>query len=162
MRIHSHKNHRDVSMSYNELRKGRFSEASQVYFVTTVTHRRNQLFNDFSSARIIINTMRHLNDAEYVNSLSWVVMPDHLHWLFQLGDKNSLPVVMKNLKAVSARSINKKLNRQGRVWQRSYYDRGIRCDEDIKQLSRYIVANPLRAGLVENIEEYPHWDADWL
>ena len=149
-------------MSYNELRKGRFSEANQIYFVTTVTHQRNKLFNDFSSSRIVINTMKHLNDDKYVNSLSWVVMPDHLHWLFQLGEKGSLPEVIKRLKAISAQRINKELNRQGQVWQKSYYDRGMRCDEDIKKLSRYIVANPLRAGLVEEIGEYSHWDAVWI
>jgi hypothetical protein len=29
-------------------------------------------------------------------------------------------------------------------------------------LARYIVANPLRAGLVEHLGDYPHWDAVWL
>ena len=149
-------------MGYNELRKGRFSESNQIYFVTTVTHRRNQLFNDFNSARIVINTMKNLDESGYVNSLSWVLMPDHLHWLFQLGDKITLPSVMKRIKAISARSINHKLNRQGQVWQRSYYDQGIRCDEDVKQLSRYIIANPLRAGLVKEIGEYSYWDAVWI
>ncbi|MES9878966.1 MAG: transposase, partial [Candidatus Sedimenticola sp. 1PA] len=33
---------------------------------------------------------------------------------------------------------------------------------DIKELARYIVANPLRGGLVESIGDYPHWDAMWL
>jgi len=29
-------------------------------------------------------------------------------------------------------------------------------------VARYIVANPLRAGLVESVRDYPHWDAIWL
>ncbi len=149
-------------MSYNQLRKGRFSETSRVYFVTTVTHGRYEYFQNVRSARIVIQVMKQLNDTHYVNSLSWVVMPDHLHWLFQLGDRSPLSVVMKQMKATSARRINQELNRQGQVWQRSYYDRGLRDNENIKQLSRYIIANPLRAGLVEDIGVYPHWDAVWL
>ena len=89
-------------------------------------------------------------------------MPDHLHWLFQLNENCTLSDTMKCLKARSARSINQYLNTEGQIWQRSYYDRGLRDGEDIKALSRYIVANPLRAGLVENIGEYSHWDAVWL
>lgn len=89
-------------------------------------------------------------------------MPDHLHWLFQLGDKGSLSDVMKRLKAVSARAINKRLNRQGSVWQKAYHDRAIRDGEDIKQLARYIVGNPLRGGLVDDVAFYSHWDAVWL
>jgi len=149
-------------MSYNQLRKGRFSEANRIYFVTTVTHGRKQLFNNLNSARIVIQTMKKLDNDELVNSISWVVMPDHLHWLFQLSGKSTLAVVIKFLKAMSARSINQYLNREGQIWQRSYYDRGLRKEEDIKQVSRYIVANPLRAGLVDDIGMYPHWDAVWL
>ncbi len=149
-------------MSYNDLRKGRFSESNQFYFVTTVTHERKPVFNRFSSSRILINTMKHLDKHNYVNSLSWVVMPDHLHWLFQLSDMSTLPEVMKRLKASSARSINRAINRQGAIWQKSYYDRALRYDEDIKRLSRYIIANPLRAGLVKDIGDYSHWDAVWL
>jgi REP element-mobilizing transposase RayT len=149
-------------MSYNDLRKGRFSEPGRAYFITTVTHDRIPLFKDFHLARLLITTMKQLADERYVENLSWVIMPDHLHWLFQLGDRSSLASMIKRLKALSARSINLYLDTSGPVWQKSYYDRGLRDDEDSRQISRYIVANPLRAGLVENIGDYSHWDAVWL
>lgn len=149
-------------MSYNDLRKGRFSEANRIYFITTVTHNRRKIFNDFNTARIVINSMRRLHDCEHVQSLSWVVMPDHLHWLIQLTDECSLAEIIKCLKAQSAHSINRYLNNSGSVWQRSYFDRCLRKEEDVKGVSRYIVANPLRAGLVKEIGDYPHWDTVWL
>ena len=43
-----------------------------------------------------------------------------------------------------------------------HYDHALRKDEDVKKIARYIIANPLRAGLVEKIEDYPYWDAVWL
>ena len=154
-------------MGYSALRKGRFSEENRVYFVTTVTHDRRKFFTDLRLARIVISTMKQLNDEQYVKSFSWVLMPDHLHWLFQLGNGSNkfeptLSVVMKRLKAISAQRINVYLDRQGSVWQKAFYDHGLRDGEDIQQLARYIVANPLRAGLVECIGDYPHWDAAWL
>jgi len=39
---------------------------------------------------------------------------------------------------------------------------GLRKDEDIKNIARYIVANPLRAKPVEKLDNYPLWDAVWL
>jgi hypothetical protein len=48
------------------------------------------------------------------------------------------------------------------LWQPNYYDHAVRYDEDIKVIARYIVANPLRANLVENIGDYSLWDAVWL
>ncbi|MCW9047708.1 MAG: transposase [Gammaproteobacteria bacterium] len=99
-------------------------------------------------ARIVIKTMKCLHDENYVNSLSWALMPDHLHWLFQLSDSYSnkfeatLPSVMKRLKSISAKDINQYLNRDGSVWQKAYYDCGLRNNENLKRTARYIVANP--------------------
>lgn len=158
-------------MGYDALRKGRCSEINRAYFVTTVTHEREVLFSDFNSARIVINVMKQLDSDGYVHSLSWVLMPDYLHWLFQLGSSGksgsnkfepTLSSVMKRLKAVSALALNQYLNRQGSLWQKAFYDHGLRDGENIQQVARYIVANPLRAGLVENIGNYPHWDAVWM
>ncbi len=50
----------------------------------------------------------------------------------------------------------------GPIWQKSYFDRAIRKDEDLRTIARYIIANPLRAGLVAHIGEYPHWDTIWI
>ena len=51
---------------------------------------------------------------------------------------------------------------EGAVWQPGFHDRALRKNEDLVTASRYIVANPVRAGLVEHIADYPHWDAVWL
>ena len=48
------------------------------------------------------------------------------------------------------------------LWQRGYYDRAIRSDEDLPSIARYIVGNPIRAGLVTSVGQYPHWDASWI
>ena len=150
-------------MAYDDLRKGRFSEKNRIYFVTTVINNREEaIFKDWFCARLVVKEMRSLHDSRRVGSIAWVVMPDHLHWLLQLQAEESLPNVMRTLKARSAHLINRHLNRAGPVWQKTYYDHAVRKDEDIKGISRYIAANPLRAGLVHDIGEYPLWDAIWL
>lgn len=150
-------------MSYDDLRKGRYSEQQRAYFVTAVLAEREQCyFADFSCARHVVAEMRALHDDETVSSLAWVVMPDHVHWLFQLGENMDLSAVIKRFKACSARRVNDHLNRRGALWQKAFYDHALRKDEDVLGVARYIVANPLRAGLVKNIGEYPLWDAIWL
>ena len=69
---------------------------------------------------------------------------------------------MKTIKARSALTLNRYLCQHGGLWQRAYYDRAASKDEDIRQTARYIVANPLRAGLVGDIGDYPHWDCIWM
>lgn len=149
-------------MSYNDLRKGRYSGKNHVYFVTTVISYRRQLFRDLIINREVICCMKELHETGMLNSIAWVVMPDHVHWLFSLEDGIELGQVIKIFKGRSARILNQCLGLSGKFWQKAYYDHAIRKDEDIKSIARYIVANPLRAGLVERIEDYPHWDAIWL
>ena len=149
-------------MSHDALRTGRHSLHHQVYCITTVTRDRHPLFTDITVARLLVHEIRRLHEQGDVISLAWVVMPDHLHWLIQLNERWPLSRVVKTLKARSALTINRHLCRHGNLWQKAYYDRAARKDEDIRQMARYIVANPLRKGLVRRIGDYPYWDCIWM
>ena len=92
---------------YDDLRKGRYSEAGRAYFITTVLADSEKCyFDDFMCARLVAMNMKLLHENQAVCSLAWVVMPDHVHWLFQLGATASLSTVVKTFKARTAHSIN--------------------------------------------------------
>ncbi|WP_433740180.1 REP-associated tyrosine transposase [Pseudomonas putida] len=143
------------------LRKGRYSESGRIYLITAVTHERQPVFSDWRSARLLVEQLREADETEIVTSMAWVVMPDHLHWLLQL-QQGSLAELMCRIKSRSSRSINLMQGVQHRLWQRGYHDRALRRDEDLKATARYIIMNPLRAGLVTRIGDYPLWDAIWI
>jgi len=149
-------------MSFNDLRKGRYSEDGRVYFVTMVTQERTPYFLNFYVARKAIQQLRLLHNEEKLYSYAWVIMPDHVHLLFQLGNNQQLSNVINLFKGRTARILNKDTNKKGKFWQSAYHDHAVRKDEDIQEIARYIVANPLRVELVKRIEDYSHWDADWL
>ena len=144
------------------LRRGRSSEPGRIYHITNRTADKRRFFADFQSARSVVAALRHESTADRCRTLAFVVMPDHLHWLLQLIAGVTLHRTVNNVKARSARAVNLLQQRSGPVWQRGFHDRAIRRDEDLPAIARYIVANPVRAGLVSRIGEYPHWDAVWL
>ncbi|MCV4286012.1 REP-associated tyrosine transposase [Pseudomonas capsici] len=143
------------------LRKGRVSAKGQLYLVTATTLGREPIFKDWLLGRLLVNEPRRAHEMELVHSLAWVVMPDHMHWLFELRT-DSLPRVIQRVKSRSAIALNKSCKRTGQLWQDGYHDRAIRREQDILTVARYIVANPERAGLVSNIREYSLWDAVWI
>lgn len=149
-------------MSYNHLRKGRVSIAGQVYLVTAVTHSRRRVFDDFTSARLLVGELRRLEEEGAALTLAFVVMPDHLHWLMTLTGSLTLADCVQRLKGRSARQIKSHARLRGKVWQAAYHDHALRREEDIKDVARYIVTNPRRAGLVARTGLYPHWDAVWV
>lgn len=94
--------------------------------------------------------------------LAWVLMPDHVHWLLQFGAKDTLSLVVNRLKSANARLANQALNRNGVLWEPAFHDHALRSEEDLQSIGRYLVVNPLRAGLIEWMGDYPFWDAVWL
>ncbi len=147
---------------HSHLRKGRRSLSNQIYHVSTSVHDRRPLFIDLACGRAVVSSLRHEHEAGHVESLAFVVMPDHLHWLFSLIGTRTLSECVKNVKCFSARLINEIHGFKGRVWQTGFHDRAIRCEEDLVGVARYIVANPLREGIVRSVRDYPLWDAKWL
>ncbi len=142
-------------MTYNHLRKGRVEHTGMAYHVTTVTRDRIDCFASLENGRKVVRELMVLQREGRAETLCYVLMPDHLHWLMILHE-GRLPDAVKLLKGRSARAIGTA------IWQPNYYDHAVRHDEDLQKMARYIVANPLRAGLVERIEAYPLWDAVWL
>ena len=140
----------------NRLRTGRHSQAGFIYSVTTVTAHRQPTFAEFAAARSLIRILHHPDLASRTQTLAYVVMPDHLHWLFQLGNTDSLSQCVQRLKSLSAKALYPDL------WQKGFHDRAVRTEEDLPAIGRYIVSNPVRAGLVSRVGAYPHWDAVWV
>ncbi|MFZ5561488.1 MAG: REP-associated tyrosine transposase [Pseudomonadota bacterium] len=146
----------------HHLRRGRHSSAGLTYLVTTVTHERRPIFQDFTAARLLIANMRRLQDEARLDSLAFVVMPDHLHWLFSLRPAHALSEVLRLLKGRTARRLNLQRQANGEVWQEGFHDHALRREEDLQATARYIIGNPVRAGLVQSVRAYPHWDAIWF
>ena len=140
----------------HRLRSGRHSQSGQIYMITVVTAERQRVFEQFSAARTLIGYMKTENDLQRANTVAFVVMPDHLHWLMQLGESATLSQVVRGVKSLTSHRLGYP------VWQRGYHDHAVRHDEDLKAMSRYVIANPIRAGLVSSVGDYPHWDAVWI
>ncbi|KAF0102873.1 MAG: hypothetical protein FD187_764 [bacterium] len=145
------------------LRKGRWSGDHQAYLITTVTHGREPLLAQPPCARAVVQGLRGSALERLSHTHAFVVMPDHVHWLMTLCEGSNLSRTVGKLKGITARRINALLGRQGApVWQHGFHDHALRGSEDMRDIARYVVANPLRAGLVDRLGDYPWWDAERL
>jgi REP element-mobilizing transposase RayT len=90
-----------------DLRKGRFSSPGQPYLVTSATLDRRPIFADFGMGRILVNVMREHEEKGDVESLAFVVMPDHFHWLFTLTGKCTLSKLIGQVKGACAYQIGR-------------------------------------------------------
>ncbi len=142
------------------LRRGRIPLPNHLYLLTFITDGRRPIFTDTACA---MAAARAINDARLwpdARLLAWVLMPDHWHGLVQLGGTGGLAPLVQRLKANSARPLPAGVARP--VWGRGFHDHALRQEEDVRAVARYIVMNPVRAGIATSPRFYAYWNAVWL
>jgi REP element-mobilizing transposase RayT len=147
---------------HRALRRARTSIPGQVYLVTFTTHQRHPLFQSHEHATCLARCLHGLVLWQYTELIAWVLMPDHMHLLIRLSAKDSLQVVVQKLKSNTAREIKSLDLEIGQVWAAAFHDRALRQDENLRLVARYIVLNPVRAGLACRIGDYPYWNAVFI
>jgi len=80
-------------------------------------------------------------------------MPDHVHTIITPFDY-TITRLVGALKGASAYHVNRLFGRSGPLWQQESFDRIIRTTENLEKKAEYICNNPVRAGLVESLEDY--------
>jgi len=101
--------------------------------------------------------------------IDWCIMPNHVHVLVRLAEKQSLSEVIRIWKGSSSIEINRLLKRSGPLWQREYYDRLVRDMDHLHSCIAYIRNNAVKAKLCHTPEEWPfssagmNWQTErWL
>ncbi len=126
-----------------------------VYFVTTHTWQRRELFRQHRPAEIVVRQLLDCRDRAFYNLHAFVLMPDHLHVLLTPNGATTLEKALQMIKGGSAHRIGKELAFRWPVWQPGFHDRWIRDNSEYRALDEYIRQNPVKARLAERVEEYP-------
>lgn len=147
---------------HRALRRGRVSIPGQTYLVTFTTHQRAQIFKERRNAVLMARSLHELKIWRDTELLAWTLMPDHLHLLITLSHAETLQGVVQKVKSNTARELKSSDLSLGQVWASAFHDRALRQDEHIRDVARYMVLNPVRAGLVARVGDYSYWNAVWI
>ena len=129
------------------------------YFVTFCTPDRRAIFSDITIGEFATSQLRRTLHRFDFAVLAYCVMPDHVHLLIEgTSAESDLKDCIKSAKQRSGQSYAARFGH--RLWQEGFYDRVLRPDDDPKKIARYIVANPVRAGLASSPLDYPLLGSD--
>lgn len=152
----------------------------QIYFVTSNTKDRKEIFKNRVAARFFATTIAYHKYVLNFYLFGYVIMPDHFHLLLQPCEEYSLSKIMNYIKGNFARKYNEFINpdmtgirplrvgyHNGRsnnsdkeeksknsVWQKEYYEYVIRDEKDFIEKLDYIHNNPVKKGLVKDPGKY--------
>ena len=122
---------------------------------TATTAGRKPIFRDSRSADILLDAILFGKRQKWYYLLAFVIMPDHIHLIIVPEGKN-ISECMKAIKGFSAREINKIYERSGPIWQSGFYDYILDGEAKVLGRIKYIEYNPVRKGIVANLENYEY------
>lgn len=124
------------------------------YFLTFCTFERRRLFTTAERVDLVRTQILRASSDEGVAVIADCYMPDHLHLLVEgQTDASDCRRFISRAKQFSGFYFQKQFRE--RLWQRYGYERVLRGEEGTLSVARYIIENPVRAGLVKNVTDYP-------
>ena len=133
----------------------RFRQPGGTYFFTVVTHDRKPILCTDDSQQALGQAIRRVQKRHPFNMVAWVIMPDHLHCVWELPDGDSDFSARWRLIKTHF-TTNMKLHGEDRIWQPRFWEQCIRDQDDFNRHVNYIHFNPVKHGLVENAGDWPY------
>lgn len=124
------------------------------YFLTFCCHSRRHHFTSAPVVDLVTEQILRAATDERFALVAYCFMPDHAHLLLEAqSERSNALAFIARAKQMSAFHFKKAGH--GRLWQRYSYEHVLRDDEDTRRVARYVLENPLRAGLVRQPLDYP-------
>jgi putative transposase len=138
------------------------------YFLTVCVNQRTPVFKDIALGKLLATHFLTIATCHGFEIFAYCVMPDHFHALAAgQRDDCDLKRFMHRWKQATGYWWKHDRGRRSRLWQEGFHDRILRDQDVTESVVRYILENPVRAGLVDDPREYPlmgasHYDLDDL
>jgi REP-associated tyrosine transposase len=124
------------------------------YSLTFCTNQRTCHFLEKDRVHVVLEQFLRAAASTGFAVLAYCFMPDHVHLLIEgLTDASDCRDFIRLAKQLSGFHFKRAFG--GTLWQRYGFERTLRNDEATLSVSRYILENPVRAGIARRVEDYP-------
>jgi REP element-mobilizing transposase RayT len=132
----------------------RLAFAGGVYHVTARGNERKAIVRDDPDRARFVDTLAAMVDRYRVRCHAWVLMTNHYHLLLETPSPNLSPA-LRYLNGVYTQAFNRRHRRVGHLFQGRFKAIVVEKDAYLLELCRYVVLNPVRAGVVTTPRAYP-------
>jgi putative transposase len=128
---------------------------SRIFFATTKTSMSMRLLQSERNAGLLIDVLRSLVAEHRFKLHDFVIMPDHVHLLIEVGSDMTVEKAMQLIKGRFSYRLSHEFGYKGEVWQRGFTEVQVLNKQNFEAHREYIASNPVKAGLALTAEEYP-------
>jgi putative transposase len=124
-----------------------------LYHVTARGDRREDIFEDDSDRQMFLSTLEQVVTQFNWLCHAWCLMDNHYHLMIQTPDGN-LSKGMRQLNGVYTQASNRRHKRVGHLFQGRFKAILVDSDAYLLELTRYVVLNPVRAGMAKKPDDW--------
>ena len=135
-------------------RKPRILSDSGIYHLVSRGINRMSIFVDDYDCNFFLECLKLISVDEGVEIHCYCLMGNHFHLLVKMSNQESPANFMKRLNGKYAMYFNRKYDRVGALFQGRYKSECVESDEYYMNVYRYILCNPVKAGMVEDLYGY--------
>jgi len=128
---------------------------SRIFFTTTKTSMGKRLLQSERNADLLIDVLRSLVAEHLFKLHDFVIMPDHVHLLIEVGSDITIEKAMQLIKGRFSHRLSHEFFYKGEVWQRGFTEVQVLNKQNFEAHRAYIAENPINAGLVASTGDYP-------
>jgi len=132
----------------------RIEFAGALYHVTARGDRQEDIYLDDTDRLSFLDILSDVCDRYNWIIHAYCLMDNHYHLLVETPDSN-LSKGMRQLNGVYTQKMNRKHKKVGHVFQGRYKSIIVQKESYLLELARYIVLNPVRAGMLHTAKEWP-------
>ncbi|MCP4252149.1 MAG: transposase, partial [Candidatus Scalindua sp.] len=137
-------------------RKARVLVPNCPHHIVQRGHNRTAVFLADEDYQYYLENLREWKEELGIKLYAWCLMTNHIHIIAEPGqDAMTLSLLMKRVNGRQSAYVNKLEGRSGSLWEGRYKASPIQRDSYLLCCYRYIELNPVRAGMVANVEAYP-------
>lgn len=154
----------------------RYRIEGSIFYITSNIYNRLNIFTRPSFIVPIIDSLNYYRYQYACKLIGYVIMPNHIHLLIWPTLEKVVTDFMRDFKRFTSGRITRQAKVEGKadwvksfeeagteteraeykVWQDSFWEQTIYTEEFLRQKLNYIHLNPVRAGIVTKVEEYPY------
>jgi REP element-mobilizing transposase RayT len=154
----------------------RFHIEGHIYYITTNVYQHLPIFVRPSFVIPLLDSLNFYRYKQAFKLLGYVVMPTHVHFIIWPFGESTVSDIMRDYKEFTAMRVIRQAKVEGieawvaafreagaetgrsdnKVWQDSYWDENVYTERFLRQKLNYMHRNPVRAGLVEGVADYPY------
>ena len=126
-----------------------------IYHAVLSSVNKQIIFEEDADCKYFLDSLKKSCLVSTCNVLAYCLMDNHIHLILEMAGNESIGTLIQRIASRFVIRYNQKYERKGHLFQGRFFGEPIETEQYLINAVRYVLQNPVRAGIVSAPGEYP-------